>query len=176
MMPAVNVIAPNEHLHIQLWLEPITAMHLDPIPNGSFVPESDPVIVAAIGVIGGLIVLVAAINFVTLMTARASRRAVEVGVRKALGAGRRDLFVQFMGEALVSVARRAGFRRWRSPRSSLPGASTLCCSGACNASIISVEPWLLAWLLMVAVAAVVALLAGVYPALVLSAFRPARWC
>jgi putative ABC transport system permease protein len=31
MMPGVNVLAPNEHLRIQLWLEPITAMHLDPV-------------------------------------------------------------------------------------------------------------------------------------------------
>ena len=51
-----------------------------------------------------LIVLVAAINFVTLMTARAARRAVEVGVRKAAGASRRDLIVQFMGEAVLYVA------------------------------------------------------------------------
>ncbi len=54
--------------------------------------------------IGALIVLVAAINFVTLMTARAARRGVEVGVRKATGATKRDLMVQFVGEALIRVA------------------------------------------------------------------------
>ena len=59
--------------------------------------------VAAIGVIAVLIVAVAVINFVTLMTARASRRAVEVGVRKALGAQRRDLILQFMGESFLYV-------------------------------------------------------------------------
>ena len=47
--------------------------------------------------------LVAAINFVTLLTARAARRAMEVGVRKATGAGRADLMVQFIGEALIQV-------------------------------------------------------------------------
>ena len=67
MMPAVNMIAPNEHLRIQLWLEPITAMHVDPVEGGNFVPETDPTVVAAIGVIGALIVVIAAINFVTLM-------------------------------------------------------------------------------------------------------------
>ncbi len=45
----------------------------------------------AIATVGLLIVLVAAINFVTLMTARAGRRAAEVGIRKVNGATRRDL-------------------------------------------------------------------------------------
>jgi putative ABC transport system permease protein len=58
---------------------------------------------AGIAAVGGLIILIAAINFVTLMTARATRRAVEVGVRKAVGARRLDLVLQFMGEALVYV-------------------------------------------------------------------------
>ena len=48
--------------------------------------------------------LVAAINFVTLMTARAARRGVEVGVRKAMGARRADLMAQFIGETLIQVA------------------------------------------------------------------------
>src|SRR5581483_7194031 len=54
--------------------------------------------------VGALIVLVAAINFVTLLTARAGRRALEVGVRKAVGASRADLMMQFTGEALIQVA------------------------------------------------------------------------
>ena len=41
MMPSVNALAPNEHLRIQLWLEPITKIHLDPVPS-SFAPETDP--------------------------------------------------------------------------------------------------------------------------------------
>ena len=63
---------------------------------------SRPVAYAIAGV-GALIVLVAAINFVTLMTARAARRGVEVGVRKAAGATRGDLMIQFTGEALIQV-------------------------------------------------------------------------
>src|SRR5439155_17671193 len=66
-------------------------------------PPGDRRVDAGIGVVGALIVIIAAINFVTLMTARATRRAVEVGVRKAVGARRRDLLVQFMGEALIYV-------------------------------------------------------------------------
>jgi ABC-type antimicrobial peptide transport system permease subunit len=54
--------------------------------------------------IGLLIVLAASINFVTLRTALAVRRSLEVGVRKSLGASRRGLFTQFMSEVLVHVA------------------------------------------------------------------------
>ncbi len=165
--PAVYAEAPNEGLHNHFWLEPITRLHLDPVP-GAFAPETDPTVLAAIGVIGGLIVVVAAINFVTLMTARASRRAVEVGVRKALGAARRDLVAQFMGEALVYV-----------------GVALLAAVAIVELALPAMngvlqrkmafdylgDPALLAAMLGIAVA--VGLLAGIYPALVLSAFRPA---
>jgi len=164
---AVQAEAPNEGLHNSFWLEPITRLHLDPVP-GAFSPETDPAAVAAIAVIGALIVIVAAINFVTLMTARASRRAVEVGVRKALGAGRRDLVAQFMGEALVYVAV-ALMAAVAIVELALPALN-----GVLQRKIAFDylgDPALAG--AMLGVTAVVGLLAGVYPALVLSAFRPA---
>ncbi|HEY5412200.1 MAG TPA: ABC transporter permease [Caulobacteraceae bacterium] len=87
-------------------------IHLEPLKDLHFVahqagdgmrPPGDRAVDAGIGAVGLLIIAIAAINFVTLMTARATRRAVEVGVRKAVGATRRDLIVQFMGEALIYV-------------------------------------------------------------------------
>jgi len=110
----------------------------------------------------------ACINFVNLMTARASRRAVEVGVRKVAGAGRGDLIIQFIGESLLYVILgmavamalveqllpplnafldRAIRFDWRQDLS-LAGALLLLVFG-------------------------VGILAGSYPAFVLSAFRPA---
>ncbi len=44
-----------------------------------------------------------AINFINLATARASTRALEVGVRKTAGASRLTLMVQFLAEGLVHV-------------------------------------------------------------------------
>src|SRR5262249_53880826 len=85
---------------------PIAEAHLTPV--GVTSPVAKPVgsagVAYEIAGVGALIVLVAGINFVTLMTARAGRRAVEVGVRKASGAGQGDLMLQFMGEALIQVA------------------------------------------------------------------------
>jgi putative ABC transport system permease protein len=48
-----------------------------------------------------LILLIGCINFMNLATARSAYRAREVGVRKVVGAGRRQLVVQFLGEAIV---------------------------------------------------------------------------
>ena len=79
-------------------------IHFEGKANDSALRESgDRSVDAGIAAVGGLIILIAAINFITLMTARATRRAVEVGVRKAVGARRVDLVAQFMGEALIDV-------------------------------------------------------------------------
>jgi putative ABC transport system permease protein len=115
-----------------------------------------------------LVVLIAAINFVTLMTARAARRAVEVGVRKALGARRRDLIVQFMGEALIYVAVAMTvavvLAELLLPSLSAFLQRRLVFDYAGDPSLLGC---------IVGAALLTALLAGVYPALVLSSFRPA---
>ena len=56
------------------------------------------------GLIGILILLIAGVNFMNLITARASQRGKEVGVRKTIGALKRQLFTQFVTEsALLAV-------------------------------------------------------------------------
>lgn len=56
------------------------------------------------GVVGVFVLLLACINFVNLSTARSERRAREVGVRKAVGSGRRQLIVQFLSESFMVVS------------------------------------------------------------------------
>jgi putative ABC transport system permease protein len=148
-------------------LKPLTSIHLDPADGGDPKPGADVKVLAGIGIIGVLIVVVAAINFVTLMTARASRRAVEVGVRKALGAQRKDLIVQFMGEAMIYVAI-ALVLAMALAELLLPAVSAAL-QRKIAFNYLS-DPQLV--LTMVGVALVTALLAGLYPAFVLSSFRP----
>jgi ABC-type antimicrobial peptide transport system permease subunit len=61
------------------------------------------------GIIGALVLLIACINFVNISTARAEKRSKEVGVRKAVGAGRTALIMQFLGEAGVTMLLAFGF-------------------------------------------------------------------
>jgi putative ABC transport system permease protein len=131
-------------------------------------PSGDSAVVSAIAAIGVLIVLVAGINFVTLMTARAARRAVEVGVRKSAGASRRDLVVQFMGEAFVYVLL-AGVVAIALAELLLPAFNMLA-QRRIPFDYLH-DPMLAAGIVSVLI--VVALLAGAYPALLLSGFRPA---
>ena len=60
-----------------------------------------PVFLSLLSLIAVLIQIIACINFMNLSTARASKRAKEVGVRKVIGAGRGDLVRQFLGESLL---------------------------------------------------------------------------
>jgi putative ABC transport system permease protein len=85
-----------------LVMRPIRAIHLSPAAVAT--PDAQNLArVYSVAAIGLLIVLIASINFVNLLTALGVRRAHEVGVRKALGAQRGDLFTQFMGESFLYV-------------------------------------------------------------------------
>jgi putative ABC transport system permease protein len=56
--------------------------------------------VRVFSIIAWIILFIACINFMNLATARSEKRAREVGVRKVLGAGKKILIIQFIGEAL----------------------------------------------------------------------------
>src|SRR5581483_8717269 len=118
--------------------------------------------------IGALILALACINFVNLATARSVRRAREVSIRKACGADRATLIVQFLAESLLHVALAMGFAvviaEW-----TLPYINTFLDTN------VELEYWrspvVIAWIGVGAV--LLAVLAGLYPAFVVSAFRPA---
>jgi putative ABC transport system permease protein len=147
----------------------IADIHLRRAMSNAFDKASaDAAVVASIAAVGVMIVVVAAINFVTLMTARAARRAVEVGVRKSAGASRRDLVIQFMGEAFVYVLL-AGLVGVALAELLLPAFNALV-QRRIHFDYLH-DPTLAVGI--VGILALVALLAGAYPALVLSGFRPA---
>ncbi|WP_372786154.1 FtsX-like permease family protein [Phenylobacterium sp.] len=168
LLPAARAQNPDQKIDsYTMRLKPLTSIHLQPADGGDPKPGADVKVLAGIGIIGVLIVVVAAINFVTLMTARASRRATEVGVRKALGAQRKDLVIQFMGEAMIYVAI-ALVLAVALAELLLPAVSAAL-QRKIAFNYLS-DPQLLA--VMIGVTLTTALLAGLYPAFVLSSFRP----
>ena len=79
-------------------------IHLGKAQDGSMTPGNDRRTVATFVIIALLILCMAVVNFTNLATARASQRAREVALRKVLGANRKQLIVQFVGEALLISA------------------------------------------------------------------------
>ncbi|HTD92695.1 MAG TPA: ABC transporter permease [Chitinophagaceae bacterium] len=73
----------------------------DQFNNGKLTGGGRIEYVRLFSVIAWIILLIACINFMNLSTARSSNRAREVGVRKVLGAGKKGLVMQFIGEALL---------------------------------------------------------------------------
>jgi putative ABC transport system permease protein len=153
----------------EIWpliVRPIRTIHLGARSVASPNSEDYGRLYGAIG-IGALIILAAAINFVTLRTALALRRAVEVGVRKACGGNRRALFGQFMSEVFVHVCAATAL-------GVLVAAALL---PALNAFMNRTIEWqrLASPVFASGIAALlvtVTLLAGAYPAFVLASFRP----
>jgi putative ABC transport system permease protein len=84
-----------------LFLQPLTHIHLYSKLKGDIAYPGVIESVVAFIAIAVLILIIACINFMNLSTARSASRAREIGVRKALGADRRALVVQFMGETVV---------------------------------------------------------------------------
>ena len=85
----------------RFFLQNLRDIHLDPTIQQQFKPSSDPKYLRIFGSIAVLIVIIAAINFMNLATAQASKRAKEVGIKKVGGSTKGMLVAQFMSESFI---------------------------------------------------------------------------
>jgi len=85
----------------RMYLQPLTAIHLNDAVAQNFKPSNDPKYLWIFGSIAVLILVIAALNFMNLSTAQASRRAKEIGMKKVCGSTQRMLVWQFLFETFV---------------------------------------------------------------------------
>lgn len=134
-----------------------------------------PVLYALIGV-GVLLVMAGCVNFINLATARALRRAREVGVRKVMGSTRGQLMGQFMLETTLLVMG-AMLVALLGTQLSLPFINrTLASAGEMLRPTLSIldlaQPRAVGWFLGLLIGVI--LLSGLYPAFVQARFQPAK--
>lgn len=84
-------------------LVPVLDIHLHSLGRFPIKQTGDIVVVYSFTGIAVLILVIAIINFTNLSTARASLRAQEIALRKVVGATRRHIIYQFLGEAVITV-------------------------------------------------------------------------
>lgn len=120
------------------------------------------------GLVAAFILLIACINFMNLSTARSTRRAKEIGVRKVLGAERRGLIFQFIGESVL-MACLAGVLALGMVFIALPAFNALT-GKEIHLPLLQLYFWVTAGGLIL----VTGVVSGSYPALFLSGFQPIR--
>src|SRR5262249_32701242 len=85
---------------INMYLEPFNRIHLHS-PYDAFEPNNNIAYIFILAAVALLILIIACSTYINLSTARSIERAKEFGVRKVVGAEKRQLFWQFIGESAI---------------------------------------------------------------------------
>jgi putative ABC transport system permease protein len=88
-------------IKIEYQLEPITRIHLYSTKSGEPEPTGSVAYVYIFAIVAVFLVLIAAMNYVNLATARSAKRAREVGMRKVAGSDRKTIMLQFLAESVA---------------------------------------------------------------------------
>ncbi|MGD1890604.1 MAG: ABC transporter permease [Cyclobacteriaceae bacterium] len=152
-----------------LFLQPLTSIHLYSQLNHEIEVNGSIDHVYIMGAIGVFLLLIAIFNFINLATARATIRTKEVGLRKVLGAFRRQLVAQHLSESTL-VALVAFLMALILTWLALPWLNEFTDKSIRLAAYI--HP--IAGVAGLCLVLLVGLLAGFYPALIISRFNPVR--
>lgn len=157
----------NKKPPVRFGLQALRSMHTDTKISGGAIDNVDPkTIWILLGIAGGVL-LIACINFTTLAIGRSAGRSKEVGVRKVIGAVKKQLVFQFLAEALLlstfSTLLGLFIAKLLLPYFNQLSGRELIFSFALYPEMI----WLLLGLTLM-----VGLLSGAYPAIILSGFKP----
>ena len=176
MVPTLQRVVPTslrdnsarDGLGFTLRLLNIRAINTAALEGGTMRPGTSAKTLVTFGIVAAFLLVVACVNFTNLATARSSRRAREVALRKTLGATRGQLVVQFLIEAAVIVGL-AGMLAVALAELALPLLNGLV-DGRIEIRYFGADGIVAP---LAAVLLVVALIGGTYPAFFLSRYRPA---
>jgi putative ABC transport system permease protein len=148
------------------YLQPVAGIHLHSNLMAELEPNSDISYIYIFSAVAVFILVIACINFMNLSTARATKRAREVGMRKVSGATRGQLIWQFLGESIL-LSLMGLVLAFAIVEALMPYFNHLTGleldSSLHRAATIGIA---------LGLTLVVGFLAGTYPAFILSSFRP----
>lgn len=152
----------------EVGIQPLNDIHLKSALRAEFEANGSMGSVYIFSAIAAIVLLIACINFMMLATARSLRRAKEVGLRKTMGAQRRELILQFMGESffytLFATAMSVALLMLLLPSfNNFTGKVITFGAGQ----------WIDLLLFGSAIVSITTVCAGLYPSFFLSSFRPA---
>lgn len=153
---------------VNVGLRNIRNIHIRDDGETDIEPTTDSVYITLFTIVAIFILIIACVNFINLSTARAAKRAKEIGLRKVVGAVRSSLITQFIGESIflsfLAVLLAIIFTLLIIPYFAAFTGTEL------NFNLFS-DPFAL--LLLLGVFLTSGLISGIYPALYLSSFNSA---
>jgi predicted permease len=160
--------AVNEKAY-KLVLQPYQKIHLSSSILHDFSDVGDMKYIYIFSALALFVLIIACINFMSLATARSSRRALEVGIRKVSGARRTDLIKQFFGEAIIlsfiSLILAIFLVEILLPSFNRLSGKNLGLDFTGNISV---------YFGLLTIAVISGIFSGIYPAVFLSSFQPAK--
>ena len=165
----VAVIFDRFDLQVVYELLPIRDIHLTSSFEGEPVPVGSMDYIYIFGIVAVFLIIIACINYMNLATAQSMRRALEVGVRKTMGAQRGSLVSQFIAESVVIASVSLALSLVLLSLV-VPLINNYVGTALDIGQLWNVEVLLVIGLILV----VTGILSGSYPAFYLSAFTPSR--
>lgn len=166
----ISFKAYKEHPNaVKFYVHALTDVHLQSRLNYEISPTGNEANLYIFGAVSIFILILASVNFVNLTTARAARRAKEVGIRKVVGSTRTKLITQFLLESVImtSVATVLSLAL-----AQIALNAFYFITGETLLNTLLFNYWNIA--ILFAFTLLVGIISGIYPALYLTSFKPVK--
>jgi putative ABC transport system permease protein len=155
------------HTWTNLFLQPLTSIHLHSHLDFELEANGNINQLYTMGAIGIFLILIACFNFINLSTARATTRGKEVGLRKVVGAFKKQLITQHLSESILT-AFLALILAVAIVTMAIPWLNDFTNKSIQFSDYVNVSTTLV----VLAFIVVIGMIAGLYPAFIISGFKP----